>query len=161
MKKAMILGLAILAMACKQTGAEKEKAPAGFVSFGSKITADNTLSPEQMLSKYKAMKPGDTVAVKFRSKVNEVCKKKGCWMSLEMPGKEDAFVRFRDYGFFVPTNADGSQAVVQGRAYLDVVPVDQLRHYAKDGGKTQAEIDQITQPKITYAFEADGVLVSR
>jgi hypothetical protein len=161
MKKAILLGLALMAVACKQSDIQPKDVAPGYVPFGSKITAAGALSAAQMLAKYKTLKQGDTLAVKFKSKVHEVCKKKGCWMSLEMPGGQDAFVRFKDYAFFVPTNSDGSQAVVQGKAYLDVVPVGQLRHYAKDGGKSQAEIDQITQPKITYAFEADGVLVSR
>ena len=80
-------------------------------------------------------------------------------MSMALPGEKESFVRFKDYGFFVPKNADGSEAIVHGKAYLDVVSVAQLQHYAKDGGKSQEEIDKITEPKITYAFQADGVLM--
>ena len=80
-------------------------------------------------------------------------------MSLVLPGEKESFVRFKDYGFFVPKNADGSEAIVHGKAYLDVIRVAQLKHYAKDGGKPQSEIDAIKQPKITYAFQADGVLM--
>ncbi|MBF0693618.1 MAG: DUF4920 domain-containing protein [Flavobacterium sp.] len=129
-----------------------------YVTFGKKITADNVLSPAQMLTKYKNLKTGDTISVKFKSSIKEVCKKKGCWMSMAMPG-EEAFVRFKDYGFFVPLNADGSEAIVGGRAYVDVISVSQLQHYAKDGGKSQEEINKITEPKVTYAFQADGVLI--
>ena len=105
------------------------------------------------------MKQGDTLVVQFKGKVKEVCKKKGCWMSIALPGDQESFVRFKDYGFFVPKNADGSEAIVHGKAYLDVVTVAELQHYAKDGGKSQEEIDAIKKPKITYAFQADGVLM--
>ena len=130
-----------------------------YASFGSKIAADKALSKEDMMKKYASLKKGDTIAVKFKSKVKEVCKKKGCWMSMELPNSKEAFVRFKDYGFFVPLNADKSDAIVSGKAFLDVVSVEELKHYAKDGGKSQEEIDKITAPKVTYAFTADGVLI--
>jgi len=132
-----------------------------YASFGDKILADKALTKEQMLAKYKTMKKGDTIAVKFKSKINSVCKKKGCWMKMDLANNSESFVRFKDYGFFVPLNADNSEAIVSGRAFVDEISVAELQHYAKDGGKSQAEIDKITQPKITYAFQADGVLISK
>lgn len=144
----------------KKVATELAQAPKeNFVSFGSKISSDKALSKEEMLKKYKSMKKGDTIAVKFKSQIKEVCKKKGCWMSMDLPSEKESFVRFKDYGFFVPLNADNSEAIVSGRAYLDVISVAQLQHYAKDGGKSQEEIDKITEPKVTYAFQADGVLI--
>jgi|GEM_PF-74552 len=131
-----------------------------YATFGKKIAAEKALTAEQMLKKYKTLKKGDTIAVKFKSRVADVCKKKGCWMSLDLPKGQTAFVRFKDYGFFVPLNATNSEAIVSGRAFVDVVSVDELKHYAKDGGKSQAEIDKITEPEVTYAFTADGVLLS-
>lgn len=130
-----------------------------YAAFGSKITADKALSKEQMTQKYASLKKGDTVNVKFKSKIMSVCKKKGCWMKMDLADNKESFIRFKDYGFFVPLNADNSEAVVSGKAFLDVISVDELKHYAKDGGKSQEEIDKITQPKITYAFQADGVLI--
>jgi hypothetical protein len=130
-----------------------------YAAFGSKITADKALSKEQMTQKYASLKKGDTIQVKFKSKIMSVCKKKGCWMKMDLADNKESFIRFKDYGFFVPLNADNSEAVVSGKAFLDVISVDELKHYAKDGGKPQDEIDKITQPKITYAFQADGVLI--
>lgn len=132
-----------------------------YASFGDKILADKALTKDQMLAKYKTMKKGDTLAVKFKSKINSVCKKKGCWMKMDLANNSESFVRFKDYGFFVPLNADNSEAIVSGRAFVDEISVAELQHYAKDGGKSQAEIEKITQPKITYAFQADGVLISK
>lgn len=132
-----------------------------YASFGSRIAADKALTAADMMKKYAAMKKGDTIAVKFKSRIKDVCKKKGCWMSMELPNQKESFVRFKDYGFFVPMNADNSDAIVSGRAFLDVITVDELKHYAKDGGKSQQEIDKITSPKITYAFQADGVLIQQ
>jgi uncharacterized protein DUF4920 len=132
-----------------------------YAAFGSKISAEKALTQAQMMKKYATLKKGDTINVKFRSKITDVCKKKGCWMSMELPNEKESFVRFKDYGFFVPLNADNSEAIVSGKAFLDVVSVDELKHYAKDGGKSQEEIDKITQPKVTYAFTAEGVLIEQ
>lgn len=132
-----------------------------YATFGNKILADKALSKDEMLKKYSSLKKGDTIAVKFKSKITSVCKKKGCWMKMDLADKKESFVRFKDYGFFVPLNADNSEAIVSGRAYIDEISVDELKHYAKDGGKSQEEIDKITSPKITYAFQADGVLIQQ
>ncbi len=136
---------------------EQEKAK--YATFGARFTPSKVLSKSQMLKKYKSMKAGDTLKVQFASDIKEVCKKKGCWMSMDLGTGQESFVRFKDYGFFVPLNADASPAIVNGKAYIDVVSVAQLKHYAKDGGKSAAEIAKITKPKVTYAFQADGVMI--
>lgn len=142
------------------TSPENKVVEVQYATFGDKINADKALTKDQMLKKYSTMKKGDTLALKFKSTITEVCKKKGCWMKMDLAGKE-SFVRFKDYGFFVPLNADNSEAVVSGRAYIDVISIDELKHYAKDGGKSEEEIEKITAPKITYAFQADGVLIQK
>lgn len=145
----------------KEVKVETEEPKVEFASFGSKFKENKVLSKEDMLKKYKSMKKGDTLTVQFKSKIKDVCKKKGCWMSMDLPNDKESFVRFKDYGFFVPLNADNSNAIVTGRAYLDVITVDELKHYAKDGGKSEEEIAKITEPKVTYAFQADGVLIEK
>ncbi len=132
-----------------------------YVSFGATFTPSAVLNKAQMLQKFKNLKPGDTVSVAFESTINEVCKKKGCWMDVSLGKDQKSFVKFKDYAFFVPLNADKSDVIIRGKAFIDEVSVLQLKHYAKDGGKSQEEIDKITSPKVTYAFQADGVLIKR
>lgn len=132
-----------------------------YASFGDKILAAKAISKDEMLKKYKSLKPGDTVNVKFKSKINAVCQKKGCWMSMALPGGKESFVKFKDYAFFVPLNASNQDAIVSGKAFVSETSVAQLRHYAKDGGESEADIAKITEPKIEYKFMADGVLISK
>lgn len=132
-----------------------------YTVFGEKFEASKVLSNKEMLKKYKAMKKGDSLVVKFKSSIKEVCKKKGCWMQMDLTSNQQAFVRFLDYGFFVPLNADNAEAIVNGVAYIDIVTVEELKHYAKDAGKSQAEINKIKNPEITYAFRASGVLIKK
>ena len=49
--------------------------------------------------------------------------------------------------------------MVQGEAFYDTLTVPMLKHYAEDAGKSQAEIDAITEPELRLAFTATGVMI--
>ena len=163
MKKILALGvIASLFVNCEQ---KKEVAPevakVEYAKFGDSISVDGALSTDEMMKKFADLKEGDTLEVKFKSEINEVCQKKGCWMTLDLADDKEAFVKFKDYGFFVPKNAQDKEVVVNGKAFVSVESVDVSKHYAKDAGKSQAAIDSITEPKVTYSFMADGVLIAK
>jgi len=130
-----------------------------YQSYGDEISSKNSLSSAEMEDRYQDLKIGDTVEVNFKTDVNEVCKEKGCWMKLDLPGEEDVMVKFKDYGFFVPKDIDNREVVVHGKAYVTEVSVEEQQHYAKDSGKTEEEIAAIDQSKRTLSFEANGVLI--
>jgi len=44
---------------------------------------------------------------------------------------------------------------------VSIESVEELKHYAKDEGKSQAAIDSIVAPKTNYSFMADGVLIKK
>ena len=150
-------------VACKEAKKEVQEdlsiVDISYISFGEKITSENSISKEEMYKKFNKLKKGDTIAVKFASNINEVCKAKGCWMRLDLGDEKESMVRFTDYGFFMPLNSDYKDVIVEGRAYVSEISVDELRHFAKDAGKSKEEIEKITEPEFSYAFEADGVLM--
>ncbi len=155
--------MAILLIACKsETKTEQPTEPAAkeisYASFGEKITDEAVLSQSEIIETYKGLKVGDTAQVKFTAKVNEVCQAKGCWMRLEL-GDNEAMVRFKDYGFFMPMNIAEKEVIVNGKAFVSEMSVEEQRHYAEDAGKSAEEIEAITEVKVTYSFEADGVLL--
>lgn len=164
-KNAVLVVLALFFLAsCKNEkgkNAEKEveKQEVSYISFGDEIEDDNVISKEEMAEKYKDLKEGDTLIVKFASKINTVCKSKGCWMNLDLGEGEESFVKFKDYGFFMPLNSDGREVIVNGKAFVKTTSVEELRHFAEDGGKSEEEIAKIIEPKYTLSFEADGVLM--
>ena len=145
--------LILLVFACK------EEKKTEFVAFGKELSADKFLSKEEMTSKFENLKSGDTIDVKFASKINSVCKAKGCWMKLDLENDKESMVKFKDYGFFVPLNSDNREVIVNGKAYVTEVSIEELRHFAKDAGKSEEEIAKIVDTEFTYAFIADGVLM--
>lgn len=136
---------------------EQQTQEVTYTSYGAKITADNSLTSKGVQETYAALKAGDTAIVKFEAPINAVCKSRGCWMRLDV-AEEEVFVKFKDYGFFVPTDTEG-EAIVEGKAYLEEVSVDELKHMAEDAGKTAEEIAAITTPQRELRFMADGVLI--
>jgi hypothetical protein len=74
-------------------------------------------------------------------------------------GEEEAMVKFKDYGFFMPMDITGEEIIVEGMAFVEEVSVDEQRHYAEDAGETAEEIAKITEPKRTLSFVSNGVLI--
>lgn len=82
-------------------------------------------------------------------------------MNLDLGSGKTALVRFKDYGFFIPKNASNSEAIVHGKAFVEVTSINDLKEYAKDAGKSKDAIDSIVAPETNYAFLADGVLIKK
>lgn len=123
--------------------------------FGAYIDDENVLSPTELVN---TVAQQGTAEAKVTGEITEVCAVKGCWMTMDVDGQE-MMVRFKDYGFFVPKDAAGKTAVVQGQAKMDTVDVATLRHYAEDAGKPKKEIEAITEPEVQLSFEAEGVIL--
>jgi len=155
-----ILSLLFLVISCNKKETKTESKPV-YASFGKKITNENAIAKEILLEKYKTLKKGDTLTVKVSSKINEICQNKGCWMTLDLGNEVTAFVKFKDYGFFVPMNAQKRNTIIEGKAFVEETSVAELKHYAEDEGKSPKEIASIISPKTEYKFLAHGVLIAK
>ncbi len=132
-----------------------------YASFGKEIIADDAIAATSMASHYKTMNVGDSINSKMIAKVTSVCQAKGCWMTLNLEDGNEVMVRFKDYSFFVPKDIAGKEVIVNGQAYVKEVSVDELKHYAEDASKSAEDIEAIIEPKRTYSFAADGVLLKQ
>lgn len=152
----------VILIGCKkETSLKGNEIQDKFAFFGDSISQYKAISSDQMMTQFDNMKVGDTLNLKFKSKIKSVCQKKGCWMTLELQDKKEVFVKFKNYAFFVPKNAKDEEVIVNGKAFISIESVAELRHYAKDAGKSQVEIDSIVKPKTTYSFMANGLLIKR
>ena len=126
--------------------------------YGSSFKVDHVISTEDFSRLMTNV--SDTLNMVIKGVIKEVCSKKGCWMRLPLTDEDDIMVRFKDYGFFVPTDASG-EVIIKGQAFKTQISVADQRHYAQDAAATEAEIAAITEPKTTHSFIADGVFIAQ
>lgn len=162
MNKLVYVALATSLFACSQTPKEGDQASENMVanaqaaSFGEAIDTTGAVSlPEFM----KTLGNQDSVQVKLSASIEEVCQKKGCWMKLNKGDGSTMRVSFKDYAFFVPKDASGKKAYIDGIAYYQVTSVEELKHFAHDAGQSKEEIEAIKEPTKELVFEAKGVVI--
>lgn len=177
MKKwSFFIGIALISMACgnptpenqtaeqpaEEVAEENTQAEEAGVTFpyqaGAEFDAEKAITPAELRTQMESFE-GDSMKVTLAAGINACCKKKGCWMTLNMGEGDDMRVRFKDYEFFVPLNSDGRQTVVEGVVFRDTITVAQLRHFAEDAGASADSIEQITEPEVSLEFLASGVIV--
>jgi hypothetical protein len=68
-----------------------------------------------------------------------VRKEKGLLDEFRLHNKE-VFVKFKDYAFLFLQILKNEDVIISGKVYISVESVADLKHYAKDGGKSQAQL---------------------
>ena len=125
--------------------------------YGKEFDGENAISMDSLES---LMAAGQEIEnVKVSGTIKEVCQAEGCWMTI---GKKDGSgmrVTFNDHAFVIPKNLAGKTAMFEGKAFIENTSVDELRHYAADEGKSEAEIAKITAPTSELVFDAEGVMI--
>lgn len=124
--------------------------------YGEKTTTDGAINIAEIPAKLEKKESFDT---KIKAKVLDVCSKKGCWLKLAVNDTTTAFVKMKDYAFFLPEAIKGKTIVLDGQAQMKTTSVDELKHYAEDAKKSKEEIAAITQPQKEIRFTAKGIVV--
>ena len=128
-------------------------------TFGEDFKVKNVMTHDEVIAK---LKEGKEFEAQVEGKVESVCQTKGCWMNIVSENKDKSdkvFVKFHNYGFFMPLDLAGKKIIMNGKAFVEETSVDELKHYAEDAGKSKEEIEKITEPKVNYKFMATGVKV--
>mgnify|MGYP005844384751 CR=1 FL=1 len=176
MKKAtLILAGVLLISSCKNTTNEVEakteneennpavvqqeelKGEDGWISRGEEITPTGAIAAHKLDERMVGV---DSLEIKLEGTINASCKKKGCWMKMDIGGGDELRISFKDYGFFVPKDLNGETAIIEGVAKMETISIDDLKHLAEDAGKSEEEIAAITEPKTELVYEATGVLIN-
>ena len=123
-----------------------------FINYGENIISDDEFS-KKIENNYEI--------TNISGKIIDVCPKKGCWMNVEV-GNDTVFVKFKDYGFFVPKNGiKGKTVLMSGNIFKDTMSVERLKHYAEDAKKTEQEITSIINPEYKINMIANGVAIEQ
>ena len=94
----------------------------------------------------------------LRGRLADVCQKKGCWTILK-DGDAHIRVRFRDYGFFLPRDAVGVEALAEGVVTVRTISEKEARHYESEASGGDPGSIHGTQHEV--AFTASGVRLLR
>jgi hypothetical protein len=138
----------------KQKGGTQSQLSSDQHNFGLTITKENAHETLELPSLFVT----DSVPVKLTGRIVNVCQHSGCWLTLAY-GKEELMVNLKDQAFSVPKDISGKTAWVDGIAYRELIDVETLKQIADENGKSQEEIDAITQAVYDYTVEATGVIV--
>ncbi len=158
-----LVSLAMLSACNNTTNQEEEKIETenteitvDYQYYGDTISAENAIEASKL---YAMLEGQDSLVVKVKGVVNQSCVKKGCWMKMDIGDGKEMRVSFKDYGFFVPTNLGGETATIEGIAKITTTSVEDLKHYAEDGGQSEEEIAAITEPEVAISYVATGVII--
>ena len=157
--KNILLLLIVLASQIAFAQSEKVGVTKDGTHFGVMMDSEGAITYDELLTKLESAK--EVEDVKVVGKVEGVCQAKGCWMNIvsEDADQEPMFVKFKDYGFFMPKDIAGETVIMRGKAYKEETSVDELRHYAEDNGESKEAIAAIKEPKVELKFMADAVIL--
>lgn len=100
---------------------------------------------------------------KIEAVVDQVCQKKGCWFTLNATDVTIPIrVKMKNYAFFIPKNAMGSKAVLEGTFKKTQISQDTAQHYADDAAEGTGEpAKKVDGPQDTYMFMASSVYLTK
>lgn len=107
MKKIIGLLFCVLVSLQLSQAQQKNRTCKSGCTIWQKIDAKNAISVNKLENN---LKKSETFTGKIEGEVVEVCKKKGCFMTLKRDNGETIMVRFTDYGYFVPADLIGKKS---------------------------------------------------
>jgi hypothetical protein len=110
---------------------EAKAGPGWSMTRGEKLTGAPKVALKELLAGPEKHE-GKTITVE--AKIRKSCEKKGCWMELAQDEKSTGIrVTFKDYGFFVPLDAAGADARVQGVVKVAELTDEHAKHLTSEG----------------------------
>jgi len=158
---ALIAGAAACTLAlagCQKPTRAQYDATHGWAVYGNLVETFRDVHPEIVATEVPEW-AGIPKRIVLSGTVAEVCRTMGCWLEIEDDAGARAMVMNRDHAFFIPRNARGRNVHAIGWVIEEEHSVDLLKHLADDAGKSQAEIDAITEPAKRFIFIAESVIL--
>jgi uncharacterized protein DUF4920 len=125
-------------------------------SYGKVITIDQSIPSSALIS---TLGDQENMQIKLNGEIIASCQHSGCWMDMQLDSLNVLNITFKDGDFVVPLDSKGKMAVIEGIASQEIIPIETLKNWAKEEGKTEAEIEAIKDPKTKYNFVASGVFI--
>lgn len=102
----------------------------------------------------------DTLFVKLKAGISEVCQEDGCWFRINLHSGKRMIVKIENDAFVIPSDVSGKHVLIEGKSFIETVPEDVMKHYAKQAGELQWIIDTIHGDHIERIFIASSVVIT-
>ncbi len=110
-------------------------------TFGAPLTNVENPIPVEVVLADPALLIGKTITCK--GTVARVCQAAGCWLELQAEGAGEGLrVPMANHAFFIPQDAVGHAAVIQGELKRRELPEAQRAHYAGEGMKAMGPLSR-------------------
>jgi hypothetical protein len=116
--------VAAVALASDAPAPDDRPIPAG-KDFGAGLTMDQVSDLGEVMEHPEQFADRPVVVT---GRISDVCQHKGCWTVLSQ-GEHNIRVRFKDYGFFIPTDCSGKTAYVEGMVRTERLSKQDVEHY--------------------------------
>jgi hypothetical protein len=157
---ASIFLMAGLVWACSQSAQKNQEETDYELSYyGEKIEQMSVVAAADIRGKLETV---DSVELQVEGIITEVCKKKGCWMKIDIGNGESLTVRFKDYGFFVPVESQGKIALIDGVLKKEINEDhghNHGHHHDHDHKEGEACHQDENTSEYTFNFTAKGVIL--
>jgi len=120
--------------------------------FGATFTDTKTVALKDVIENVDKYS-GKTI--KVEGEITDVCQAKGCWLVVT-DGERAMRVKFKDYGFFVPTNASGKKVILEGIVENKTISEMHAQHLAQES-KEKVDPSTIKGPQQVIMIIATGV----
>jgi Domain of unknown function (DUF4920) len=160
----VLIGGVIFSSCSNQTSSDKKSNSDSSSTknvFGKSFEVKNPVATAEV---FKQIQDGKKFSGVMEGKIVAVCQESGCWADVELPAGQKIKVKFRDANdeeFFIDKNSKDKIIDVNGEAYMDTLSVDDLKHFAKDAGKSDAEINAIKNFQVEPTFIANGAVLKQ
>jgi len=136
--------------------------PESEVSFGKPIYIGERINEEGAIdcSELKD-KLGDATEMdaKVKGEIIGICPDKSCELKMDMEDGTCMIVNMKNMPVSIPRDATGKIAIVEGKAYIDTTSSKLLPGYKTDSGISASESEVISDPEVSFAFNARGVII--
>lgn len=164
MKYLILLSLSFVLFACDNTSNKAPKEQKQTIAKTKPVDghygqAISDLESFETIQLVKLLADTSIMEMKLSGEIEAVCQMSGCWVDLVM-GDTPLYITFEDETFTLPKDVAGKKVIVEGLAKKEIFTIDYLKRKAKSEGKSQEEIDAITEPEVEYSFVARGVQIN-
>ncbi|MFM7259425.1 MAG: DUF4920 domain-containing protein [bacterium] len=159
---AMAIAPVGLLASCQHQTTAQHDINRGWLVYGNAVETKRDETPEVTPETAPSFAESGQLVV-LSGTVSDVCRTMGCWLEIENTNADGSrsslLVMNKDHAFFVPRNCRGRRVHALGYVVVETHSVEVLQHLAMDAGKSQAEIDAITEPSKRVLFIADAVIL--